>query len=353
MIRGINTSRCHSFRHTEHLFFHRSSSNLIRTQRSTSFCCLPENEVCSRIDCWPGGRYSGLLKNYDSILDYSSILISGIPPPIHPKNQLTNAVDPPKDELERQRRQSIVDIEGRPDSIEIIRERNNNFNNNDDIEIIRERNNNFNNDDDDEDIEIIRERNNYNNDGRIIVEEEPHHHGHHHHHHHRRLRIETDGGESDCGCAPPAPEVARIGRIETSVVKGRPEIVLHRQPTLIVRRPPTTVRINHAPMIVKPSPVLFHRAGDVTHHKTVHKHLKRPVHVKPVIVKVVKPIEKKVFIERKHHVPECALRRGRPCDCEAREREVIIDRQQSFSDEDSRDYSRDDGSRELDVQFSK
>lgn len=97
-------------------------------------------------------------------------------------------------------------------------------------------------------------------------------------------------GGSSCGC-------------EETVVKGRPEIVMHRQPTLIVKRPPTTVRINHAPMVVKSAPIVFHRGGDCIHRPVIRHQLQRKVIVKPVTVKLVKPITKKVLIEK------------RPCGC--------------------------------------
>lgn len=139
------------------------------------------------------------------------------------------------------------------------------------------------------DVEIINE-----NHGRQIVVNAPSHE--------RILERETIEG-SGCGSG-----------LQDTVIKGRPEIVMHRQPTLIVKRPPTTVRINHAPMIVKSSPIVFHRGGDRIHRPIIKKHLKRPVHIRPVVVKVVRPIEKKVLVE-KHEAPcneeeEVVLRGG-------------------------------------------
>lgn len=132
------------------------------------------------------------------------------------------------------------------------------------------------------------------NHGQTIVVKAPSARSYHHlpscsHHSSSSIDYLPSGGSS-CGC-------------EETVIKGRPEIVMHRQPTLIVKRPPTTVRINHAPMVVKSAPIVFHRGGDTIHRPVIRHQLQRKVIVKPVTVKLVKPITKKVLIEK------------RPCGC--------------------------------------
>lgn len=101
---------------------------------------------------------------------------------------------------------------------------------------------------------------------------------------------------SDADCTKNAEIKEKYGK--TQVIKGRPETVIHKPSHVIVNQPPTKVLIHHAPLIVKPSAVVFHRAGKTIHRPVTHKYLPRPVQVRPVYVKLVRPIEKKVLVEK-------------------------------------------------------
>lgn len=88
-------------------------------------------------------------------------------------------------------------------------------------------------------------------------------------------------------------------KIKTSTTKLRAETVIHKPSHIIVKQPPTQVLIHHPPLIVRPSPVVFHRHGKTIHRPVKHEYLPRKVEVRPVYHTVVKPIEKKVLIENK------------------------------------------------------
>ena len=100
----------------------------------------------------------------------------------------------------------------------------------------------------------------------------------------------------DCNCHSKKP---RISYGPEQVVKGKPETYIHHQPKIIVRQPPTHVRIEHPPTIITPSTIVFRRHGKTVRRPVIYQHLPRDVRVRPVIVKVVKPIEKKILVEKK------------------------------------------------------
>lgn len=104
---------------------------------------------------------------------------------------------------------------------------------------------------------------------------------------------------------------------KTQIIKGRPETIVHRQSPIIIRRPPTRVLINHPPMVVKPSPVIFHREGTRVEAPVKHIHLPRKVKVHPYVVEKEIPIEKKIIVENKIE-KSCGC--TKPCGCANRER---------------------------------
>lgn len=104
---------------------------------------------------------------------------------------------------------------------------------------------------------------------------------------------------------------------KTQIVKGRPETIVHRQSPIIIRRPPTRVVINHPPMVVKPSAVIFHREGTRVEQPVKHIHLPRKVKVHPYVVEKEIPIEKKIIVENKIE-KSCGC--SKPCGCAERER---------------------------------
>lgn len=90
------------------------------------------------------------------------------------------------------------------------------------------------------------------------------------------------------------------------ITKKAGETIIHKPAHIIVNQPPTKLIINHPPLIVKPSPVVLSHGGKTIQKQITHKYLPRPIHVRPVYVKVVKPIEKKVLIEKnKNEKPGC------------------------------------------------
>lgn len=88
-------------------------------------------------------------------------------------------------------------------------------------------------------------------------------------------------------------------KVKSTTTKLRAETVVHKPSHIIVNQPPTKVLIHHPPLIVKPSPVVFHRAGKTIHRPVKHQYLPRKVEERKVYHTVVKPIEKKVLIDSK------------------------------------------------------
>lgn len=102
-----------------------------------------------------------------------------------------------------------------------------------------------------------------------------------------------DGGDKIYQSKKPCKVIKK-----TETIKKPGETIIHKPSHIIVNQPPTRLIINHPPLIVKPSPVILHHGGKIIHKHVAHKFLPRPVQVRPVYVKVVKPIEKKVLIEK-------------------------------------------------------
>ncbi|KAG4074272.1 hypothetical protein HA402_008681 [Bradysia odoriphaga] len=109
--------------------------------------------------------------------------------------------------------------------------------------------------------------------------------------------ISGDGlSKIDCDCNKSKPKITYGPE---QIVKGKPETYIHHQPKIIVRQPPTHVRIEHPPTVIQPSTIVFRRHGKTIRRPVIYQHLPQDVQVRPVYVKVVKPIEKKVIIENK------------------------------------------------------
>lgn len=89
----------------------------------------------------------------------------------------------------------------------------------------------------------------------------------------------------------------RTETTEESINEGA-QTVIHRPAHIVVNQPPTRLIINHPPLIVKPSAIVLHTGGKTIKKLITKEFLPRPVHVRPVIVRIVKPIEKKVLISK-------------------------------------------------------
>lgn len=107
---------------------------------------------------------------------------------------------------------------------------------------------------------------------------------------------EPAGGKIDCDCNRSKP---KISYGPEQIIKGKPETYIHHQPKIIVRQPPTHVRIEHPPTIIQPSTIVFRRHGKTIRRPVIYQHLPQDVQERPVYVKVVRPIVKKVIVEKK------------------------------------------------------
>lgn len=131
-----------------------------------------------------------------------------------------------------------------------------------------------------------------------VDSKESHFEGSHHEEH-----VHDNDDNVDCDCNKEKPKITYGPE---QVVKGKPETYIHHQPKIIVRQPPTHVRIEHPPTIIQPSTIVLRRHGKTIRRPVIYQHLPRDVRVRPVIVKVVRPIEKKVLVERKNAQTPCA-----------------------------------------------
>lgn len=102
---------------------------------------------------------------------------------------------------------------------------------------------------------------------------------------------------------PPKPAVPCKTETETTVTQEAGETIVHKPAHIIVNQPPTRLLIHHAPLIVKPSPLVLHQPGKKVENQITRNYLPRPVQVNPVYVRLVKPIEKKVLISKTPQTP--------------------------------------------------
>lgn len=84
----------------------------------------------------------------------------------------------------------------------------------------------------------------------------------------------------------------------TEIVQTPGETFVHHPGPIFINQPPTRLIIKHAPYIVRPSPIVVNQGGKTITKAYTTKYLPSPVHIRPVIVRLVKPIEKKVLIEK-------------------------------------------------------
>lgn len=84
----------------------------------------------------------------------------------------------------------------------------------------------------------------------------------------------------------------------TEVVQQPGETFVHHPGPIFINQPPTRLIIKHAPYIVRPSPIVVNQGGKTITKAYTTKFLPSPVHIRPVIVRLVKPIEKKVLVEK-------------------------------------------------------
>lgn len=87
--------------------------------------------------------------------------------------------------------------------------------------------------------------------------------------------------------------------VKETIVNRSPEVVYHHPPTLVLKKQPTYIRINHAPVYVKSSPIVYQRDGDQIRQPVLHKTLPRKVQVQNHHVKFIRTKQENVFLKNK------------------------------------------------------
>lgn len=102
------------------------------------------------------------------------------------------------------------------------------------------------------------------------------------------------------------PQSDQPCRVETNteVVQQPGETFVHHPGPIYINQPPTRLVINHAPFVIRPSPIALHQGGRTITKEYTKKFLPSPIQVRPIIVRIVKPIEKKVLIEKATQCPQ-------------------------------------------------
>lgn len=96
----------------------------------------------------------------------------------------------------------------------------------------------------------------------------------------------------------PAPDQPCKVETSTEVIQHPGETFVHQPGEILINQPPTRLTINHAPYIVRPSPIVLNSGGKTITNAYTRKILPSAIQLRPVIVRIVKPIEKKVLIEK-------------------------------------------------------
>lgn len=84
----------------------------------------------------------------------------------------------------------------------------------------------------------------------------------------------------------------------TEVIQHPGETFVHHPGSILINQPPTRLIINHAPFLVKPAPIILNQGGKTVTKAITRKYMPGQIQLRPVIIRVVKPIEKKVFIDK-------------------------------------------------------
>lgn len=78
-----------------------------------------------------------------------------------------------------------------------------------------------------------------------------------------------------------------------------PKVFVHKQPPIVINRPPQSYTVNAgAPVVVKPAPVVIHRPGKNEIRPVVVDVTSRPIVVTKKVIKIERPVIKKVFVEQ-------------------------------------------------------
>lgn len=96
----------------------------------------------------------------------------------------------------------------------------------------------------------------------------------------------------------PAPDKPCKVETSTEVVHTPGETFYHQPGEILINQPPTRLIINHAPYVIKPSPVVINHGHKTITNAYTKKILPSSIQLRPVIVRIVRPIEKKVLIDK-------------------------------------------------------
>lgn len=96
----------------------------------------------------------------------------------------------------------------------------------------------------------------------------------------------------------PAPEQPCKVETSTEIVHSPGETFVHQPGEILINQPPTRLIINHAPYVIRPSAVVINKGGNKITNEYTRKILPSSIQFRPIIVRVVKPIEKKVLIDK-------------------------------------------------------
>lgn len=84
----------------------------------------------------------------------------------------------------------------------------------------------------------------------------------------------------------------------TETVKEAGETIIHKPGPIYVNQPPTRVLIHHAPLIVRPAPVVLNQGEKTIHNHITRQYMPREIKDRHVYIRLVKPIEKKILISK-------------------------------------------------------
>lgn len=78
------------------------------------------------------------------------------------------------------------------------------------------------------------------------------------------------------------------------------EFVVHHPAPVIIKRRPTNVYITYPPLVVKPSPVIFHRPAPTVVPKVIYKKHPQQIKIQPMFIRVIKPTKKEMVRDDCH-----------------------------------------------------
>lgn len=106
----------------------------------------------------------------------------------------------------------------------------------------------------------------------------------------------VENGPLEAG--PPQSDQPCNVETSTEVIQSPGETFVHQPGEILISQPPTRLVINHAPYIVRPAPIVLNQGGKTITNAYTRKIMPGQIQYRPVIVRIVKPIERKVLIDK-------------------------------------------------------